>query len=516
MPQYNRPEIDLSTRMALAIELLPPIPERPWGRVTELARLHDVSRQSLYEIRDRVLQAIANALAPRQPGPQSQAQAIVIDQHFVRRAMTVLALLKGTVRDIQQGLSLLFGVQCSLGHISQTLQEVGAAAAQDNASLLVPLPVLGEADEIFQGRRPCLTVVDGRSFLVLHLLPEEARDGTTWGVTLLDLQARGIQFQDLVSDGATGIRAGVREARIMVPVCPDLFHLLREATRLGQQLERGAYHAIKEAERARRADREAQATKRRQGRPLKVKLSREEAEVKEQQAITLYDLFTWLVEEVRQGLEPIDARGQLTTAAQARATVEAAAALLQELGAKEVAAFAQKLREHLEELVAPLAWLEQSLSVWHAGLDAETASFIGWAYLHRQTLALDMEKDFPPALQPAARAFGEALALFHRSSSLAESLHSWLRPYLQIHRGMPRWLLPLLQWLWNHHRFQRGKRAGQSPLELAGAGEALPLAEALEQLLRPQLNVPVPGDRLAPETAATARLTCPELAPAAA
>lgn len=174
------------------------------------------------------------------------------------------------------------------------------------------------------------------------------------------MPARGIQFQDLAGDGATGIRAGVREARIMVPLRPDLFHLLREATRLGRRLERAAYRAIEVAERVRRAEREAQATKRRQGRPLKVELSREQAEVKEQQAITIYDLFTWSVAEVRQVLEPIGARGQLTTAAQARATVEAAAALLQELGVKEVSAFAQKLLEHLEEPVTPLVWLEQS------------------------------------------------------------------------------------------------------------------------------------------------------------
>ena len=516
MPQYNRPEIDLSMRMALALELLTPIPERQWGRATELARLYDVSRQFLYEIRDRVLQAAADALSPRQPGPQPLGQEIVIDRAFLRRAIVVLAILKGTVRDIQQGLVLLFQVPRSVGHISQTLQEVGAAAAQDNERLLLPLPVLGEADEIFQGRRPCLTVVDGRSFLVLHLSPEEARDGTTWGVTLLDMQARGIQFQDLASDGATGIRAGVQEARIMVPLRPDLFHLLREGTRLGRRLERAAYRALEVAERVRRAEREAQAPKRRQGRPLKVELSREQAEAQEQRAITIYDLFTWLVAEVRQGLEPIDASGHLTTAAQARATVEAAAALLQELGVKEVTAFAQKLQEHLEELLAPLAWLEQSLSVWRAGLDAETASFIGWAYLHLQALALDTKKDFPPALQPAMQAFWETMALFHRSSSLAESLHSWLRPYLQIHRGMPRWLLSLLQWCWNHHLFQRGKRAGQSPIELAGAGEALTLAEALEQLLWPKLNMPTPADRQASTATAPERLLWPELVPTVA
>lgn len=257
-------------------------------------------------------------------------------------------------------------------------------------------------------------MVDGRSFLVLHLSPEEARDGTTWGVTLLDLQARGIQFQDLASDGATGIRAGVREARIMVPLRPDIFHLLREAARLGRRLERAAYHAIEVAERVRRAEREAQETRWRRGPRLKVAVTRAEAEVKEQQAIACYDLFTWLIEEVRQGLEPLNPEGRLTTAAQTRATVQTAVELLREIGHKEVTALAQNLLENLEELVSPLAWLEQSLNVWRAGLDTETASFIGWAYLHRQALALDTEKDFPPALQPAAQAFWETMALAKR------------------------------------------------------------------------------------------------------
>jgi hypothetical protein len=78
------------------------------------------------------------------------------------------------------------------------------------------------------------------------------------------------------------------------------------------------------------------------------------------------------------------------------------------------------------------------------------------------------------------------LGLFHRSSSLAESLHSWLRPYLQIHRGMPKWLLPLLQLFWNHHEFERGKRAGSSPLELAGVKDAPSLKRVLDQLFGSQ------------------------------
>jgi hypothetical protein len=74
-------------------------------------------------------------------------------------------------------------------------------------------------------------------------------------------------------------------------------------------------------------------------------------------------------------------------------------------------------------------------------------------------------------------------------TQLFDSL-SWLRPYLQIHRGMPKWLLPLLQLFWNHHQFERGKRAGSSPLELAGVKDAPALAEVLGQLFRPKTAAP--------------------------
>ena len=96
---------------------------------------------------------------------------------------------------------------------------------------------------------------------------------------------------------------------------------------------------------------------------------------------------------------------------------------------------------------------------------------------------MEVQKDFPVALQPMVQTVWEALTLFHRSSSLAEALHSWLRSYLQAHRGMPDWLLPLLHLFWNHHRFERGKRAGQSPLQAAGVPNVLSLSAALDHLL---------------------------------
>ena len=486
MANYRLPELDLSTRLHLAVEMLTPIPQRRWGRATELARTYGISRTLLYRLRDRAQEALLAALAPCEPGPAPQNEALVVDQDFVRYAITVLALLKGTVRDIQLGLELLFGLRRSIGFISESLQETGQRATAYQASLTLPLSVLGEADEIFQGRRPCLTVVDGHSFLVLHLAPAETRDATTWGLTFLELQEQGFRFQDLASDGARGIQAGVREAQLAIPLRPDLFHLLREAHQVSRKLEREAYQAIETAERARRAEREAQAPKRRRGRPLKVKVPRAQAEAQEQQAIAIYDGWQWLLQEVRQALEPLTPEGKLNQVAQARATLETAIALLQELNHEAVTALAHKLQAHLEELLAPLVWLEEQLAPWREGLDEATEALIGWAWQHREILGLEAGDGFPALLQPVVRAFWEALSLFHRSSSLAEALHSWLRPYLQIHRGMPAWLWPLLKLFWNHHPFQRGKRAGKSPLELVRVEDVPSLSEVLTCVSRVQ------------------------------
>jgi hypothetical protein len=395
-------------------------------------------------------------------------------------------MLTPSVRGIQMGLGLLLGIHRSVGYISQTLRGSGVAVEAYNKSLTIPLPVLGEADEIFQGRHPCLTVVDGRSFLVVHLSPAESRDGTTWGVTLLDLKERGIEFHDLVSDEAKGIQAGVKDARLAIPLRPDLFHLLREAHRISWRLERAAYRAIKTAERARRADREANAPKRRRGRPLKITHSLVEAEAEEREAISTYDLWVWLIGEVRQALEPITPQGRLTNVAEAKETVQTAAQLLMALNHKEVGAFAQKLLDRLEALINPLTWLEKSLNPWREGLDAATETLIVWAWQNRHTLALEAGEGFPASLRPLVRAFWDVLEMFHRSSSLAEALHSWLRPHLLIHRGMPRWLMPLLQLFWNHRPFQRGKRAGNSPLGMAGVTDAPSLSEVLDRLFSPK------------------------------
>ena len=126
-----------------------------------------------------------------------------------------------------------------------------------------------------------------------------------------------------------------------------------------------------------------------------------------------------------------------------------------------------------------MVWLHQTLAPWRNPLPPDLEA---WIVASRQH-GLRRLKDIRSQWRKTATTIWDGLALFHRSSSLAESLHSWLRPYLSIHRGMPDWLLPLLQLFWNHHVFARGKRAGHSPLQLAEIEEVPELATIFDKLL---------------------------------
>src|SRR4030042_2996598 len=216
------------------------------------------------------------------------------------------------------------------------------------------------------------------------------------------------------------------------------------------------------------ARQEQDMPKRRRGAPLKAKVALPQAEAEEQKAIAQLDAWEWLFHESRQAIEPITPKGLIASGTQTRQTVETALGLLNTLDNPTIQSFTNQLSEKLDELLAPLDWLEQALDPWREGLDPELEAFIIWAWKYQKELGISVEQVLPAREQDLVTAFWNAPSLFHRSSSLAESLHSWLRPYLQVHRGMPEWLLPLLKLVWNHHVFRRGKRQGKSPMELAG------------------------------------------------
>lgn len=484
MSKYRVSELDLSTRLKIAHEMLQNVQERGWGRVSELARTHKVSRTLLYKLRNQVRSAVEREVAPKRPGPQAKCEQIEVNRDFIRRAITILPMVQGSVRGIQSGLALLFGVERSVGYIQETLTEIGAKAAAYNSAVSPAAPVLGEVDEIFCGGQPCLTVIDGASFLVLNISAAEARDETTWGVKFLEMLEQGIEFADVAADGALGIKAGLEAAQVTAPLRPDLFHLMQDATKISQRLERQAYKAMETTATAWRILDEATAPHPRRGRRRKCSLALAEAQQQEVRAIETYDNWSWLLRELRQSLEPITATAQIACAETVRQTLLLITDLMQQLKRQEIADFATAVIRKLELFLAPIAALEQTLAPLRTALDAGTeATFIRlWQQQAQHQLAVPQL--FPLPLQPTAQAFWDALAHFHRSSSLAEAFHAWLRPFLQLHRSLPPWLAALLQLFWNHHTFPRGKRSGHSPIELATGTHPPALTDVIDSLLR--------------------------------
>lgn len=480
MTHYQRNNLDLSTRLELASQMLNP--QRQWGEVSQLAQRHGVSRKFLYELQSQADRALQTALAPHPAGRPARRTSVEVNEAFIQRMLAAcLSLLPGSLRSIQSLLATLFGVKRSLGFLSQSAQRLGERAKTYQQGLHFALQALAEGDEIFQGHRPCLTVVEGRSFLVLHLAPAEHRDATSWGCALLEVQQQGVQLLDLASDGGKGLQAGVAAAELAIPLPPDLFHLLRQAHWVTRRLEKHALKAMAITQWNREAL-AAQSAPAHRGRQRAVEIPVPQAEANEQQALTQLSGWLFLLGEIRLALEPWDANGYLVDPQRIRQTLQAAIDLLLTLQPATVRVFARELLRKLDDLLAPLDWLAQRLAPYRQQLDPPTQAALVWAWLNQHELALSAQEILPPAQAPLVEAFWQALALFHRSSSLAEALHSWLRPYLQVHRGMPDWLLPLLQLVWNHHAFSRGKRLGFSPMELAGVPDPLSLSQLFDRL----------------------------------
>jgi hypothetical protein len=428
-----------------------------------------------------------------------------------RAIVTLTAAAHASLEGIQTCLEEMFLLHRSKGYISTVLDRaaVGARAFLDR---LHPLdPVRADLDEIFSGKSPHLVVVDRDSLLILSLERACSRDSTTWGVVLLDQQARGVVLSEAASDGALGIGAGLKEAGVECVHLGDLFHVERDLMRVANQLEKAAYAAIKREDHALLAQAEAQAAHPRRGPKRNSRLKLCDARTQSRRAIGDYDDYCYLLGVMRKSLEPVDGRsGKLHSSSESRKELGAVVALLREWKDRRVKEVAGRLERAIAGLLVYQDQLAKQLAPWIAQLGEEKVALICWGWRHRQELELGTpqgrERAFPSELQAAVEAIWAALDGVHRASSLVECVNSLLRPHLLVHRGADQRLLDLLACYYNHRVFSRGKRQGKSPLQLAGLPDGGDWLSAIG--LAPKSPVPFPGSE-----AKQAQLqTCSELA----
>lgn len=476
---FRLEHITLADRVELGCRCL--LNAHQYGLVTELAREHGTSRQFLYELRDRVESVLEIALGARMPGRPRVDQRLVVDQNHLERAILALnQVAYASVRSVQACLEELLEVRPSLGSIQAVLTE---AARRAEALLVASNPTMAAsqvgqlvADELYAANKPVLGVVDHRSGAVLELAKADSADETAWGCTFLDLEAAVGPITKLTTDGGNGLRAGAKAAGLPEPGL-DHWHSLREFGRALRALEEDAYRRLRLAERAQKAAQieafraEHQGRRPRPGQPLKAPsdpLSVAKAQTESEQAIWRFDSARIVFAAVAEMLGPLDPRtGRVHHPTAVLADLGAGACLLRELGG--VAAHAARLlEERAKSLVGYLTALETALGPSRAVLGEAVVDFLAWAWQHREGLGLlDAAAAWPDAPEGASQVW-RALDAAVRATGMAENLNSLLAFHRATHRGLPDKVIALFKVYHNHHVFSRGKRAGQSPLEMLG------------------------------------------------
>jgi hypothetical protein len=468
-----------------AIGMVAALSRGVYGAVTGMARELGTSRKFVYGLADRVVRAVSEAVAPCPPGPRPLSCSLEVDRIQLDRAIVTLAMAGGvSERGIAECLGEIYRVRPSVGYIDGVLSRVSAQAARFNRELRLELPAAQvEADELFACGRAHLLAVEHSSLLILALQRPERCDRGAWREVLGGMVERGVGLVRVGSDGGRALGGAVGELP-GVEHQLDLFHALRKVARVVRGLESAAYGAIAKEERlAGKASGLDPA--RLMGGYVHDRLREMRLEV--DMKIGRYEAMRTLGEWVAEALEAIDIRtGRLRSRGECLSELRAATELMRGLrtdSVRELAAYLDRsgpaLLAYADQLSLPMARLAREMGSegvrmlsreWLLGKRLRHARGPRREQARRELLqmrllsTLHFGADYRDSRRRVVRLLEDTM----RGSSLAECINSLLRPYAQLMRGLGARLLPLFQLYRNAHVFERGKRAGASPFQLAG------------------------------------------------
>ncbi|MGF6971639.1 transposase-like protein [Paraburkholderia sp. JPY465] len=444
--------------------------------ISVLAERNGVSRPTVYRQIGTASVALDEAFDTTRAADADQVLFMLpvtrqwLDQVIVALTMVGHVSFRSTLELMHD----LLGVSTSLGTIHTVLQRAAKQAIAINAGIdLSPIRV-GLHDELFQGSQPVLAGIDVASTYCYLLAPEAHRDGDTWAIHLLDLQAQGLDPEHTIADAGTGLRAGQKMAWPDTPCHGDVFHIIQQGKSLAT-----LWHRVASGARTGREQLEARlANPRRRGEDSLLEaaletLRRNEAHAHEL-AADLRTLVQWLERDIlslagpdlatRQRLfdfvvaelQQREARDLSRTGAYRRALQNQRDGLL---------AFAGLLDTKLDAIARThnvARHLVREVCMLHRKSETSSAFWQGW-----NRLLARIGRPF----HGVYAAVSGALHSTPRSSSLVENLNSRLRVYLTNRRHLKggRAWLGLLQFVFNHRRFARSRcpeRTGKSPREL--------------------------------------------------
>jgi hypothetical protein len=476
----RRTDLTNEIRLVIAMNALHAMMNGVWGTITHLGAEYGISRPFVYSLAN-TLKQVGQALF--------EETAPFVATSLREHALQMMLLLRlEACSSIGATASIMNRLDCewsSTGSISQTLSRIGrllpTTLSTENGIIQY---LVFASDEIFSKTTPILVTVDPCSSAMLRIELADSRKAEDWRRHFECLYEHGVEAIYLVSDEGQGIRAGHAEVLSDVVRQSDTYHAI--AHQLGSwadRLEKAAYKAIGVEHECERKLFSAKTDRVREIRWVAYEKSVEAA----QQAMTLYDDFSYLYRCVLGELNVFDRDGNLRDRQRAEEGVKVGLTLIEELNRNPITDAVNKVRRTLPDLFhyfdvakkvvdeckalpLPEECLKAYCIAWQWGKAVRKAK-----KSDRKNTAQEHEQfslEFAQGLhQDESRDFHKEvyakLDKIVQSSAMVECINSIIRPYLNTTKNhVTQELLNLIMYYHNHRRYRDGKRKNKTPMEL--------------------------------------------------
>ena len=195
--------------------------------VSTLAARHGVSRPLVYRQMHKASAALDEFFSTEQTDDQNKVLfSLPVTKRWLEQATLGLTMIAhASMRGVVEFMHDVLGVSISLGTVHNIHQRAAQRAVVINDSVDLSAIRVGLHDELFQCSQPVLAGIDAASTYCYLLTAEDHRDGDTWAIHLLDLQAQGLNPDYTIADAGTGLRAGQKLAWPGTPCHGDVFHI---------------------------------------------------------------------------------------------------------------------------------------------------------------------------------------------------------------------------------------------------------------------------------------------------
>lgn len=469
MKYQRRPDINSVMRIEIAVQAF--IGQGKYGEITRLAKTYNVCRlfiyQLLWEMRD-LFEIERRKIKSKYEQKQIDREIIMLRMEGKCSLSAISEILKD--RGIKTN---------SVGYISKRIKEIAE---------VVPTKISSEdkiefyiSDEIFAKGLPILITMEARSLTILKIELSSSRDWEAWKKHWQAItSSEDVEKLVVVSDLGKGLIKACKELGITHH--PDLFHLLQPIAKHLSGFEQKAYAAINEEEKRRIVFDNAKTEQ-----VLQEKLHLyEKAKVHCDLAISLYDNFSFLWQELKQVFDLFDLEGNFKDPKENYSQVLVILSLLTSLACESLHI---AVTSFTKALVSFWPYFERAHSIYsHFSTlyPAELLTLISlaWQYsrksrnsksysqqLYFSDLSLHYlnwaESIYPDNFSTIKFSIFEAYDSNIRSSSFVENINSSLRAFLDNSRSqLSQPFLNLFAFFHNHRPFLRGLRKGLAPIEI--------------------------------------------------